>query len=155
MELEILEVPAMTPMQELASMKRRSKELDKQIREAEEEYGIRLLREQKAAIDAEFATKQAEIAPGLAYSEDRFLTALKRKGDSYREGNLKMIRYSRTTRNVLTQKLAAAFPDLLISICKIELSKADALIGKKTMEEYVEKKTTYSYEFVDLTDRPQ
>ncbi len=148
--MEKLIIPAMTAMQELASMKRRSAEIDKQIREAEEAYGIRLLREQKAAIDAEFAAKQAEIAPTLTYSEDKFLLAIKRKGDSYREGKLKMIRTSRTTRNVLTEKFAAAFPDLLKSVCKIELTKADALVGKKTMEQYVEKKMTYSYELVDL-----
>lgn len=147
-----LTLPAMTPVQELASMKRRSAEIEKQISEAEEAYGIKLLREQKAAIDAEFVAKQAEIAPGLAYSEDSFLKAIKRKGDSYREGKLKMIRTSRTARNVLTEKFAAAFPDLLKSVCKIELTKADALVGKKTMEQYVEKKTTYSYELIDMGD---
>jgi len=151
MDAELI-FPAMTPMQELASMKRRSAEIEKQISEAEEAYGIKLLREQKAAIDAEFVAKQAEIAPGLPYSEDSFLKAIKRKGDSYREGKLKMIRTSRTARNVLTEKFAAAFPDLLKSVCKIELTKADALVGKKTMERYVEKKTTYSYELIDMGD---
>jgi hypothetical protein len=141
-----------SPLQELAAMQRRSAEIAQQISEAEEAYGIRLLREQKAEIDAAFSARLGEVAPTLPYGEDRFLKAIKRKGESYREGSLKIIRSSRTTRAVLTEEFAAAFPDLLKSVCKVELTKADALIGKKTMERYVEKKTTYSYELVDLKE---
>jgi hypothetical protein len=151
MEAELI-IPAMTPMQELARMKRRSAEIEKQIREAEEAYGIKLLREQKAMIDQEFSARINEIAPTLPYGEDKFLKTLKRKGESYREGSLKIIRSSRTTRFVLAEKFATAFPQLLPAVSRIELTKADALIGKKTMEEYVEKKMTYSYELIDLQE---
>lgn len=140
-----------SPLQELAAMRRRSDELQAQITEAEEAYGIRLLREQKAEIDATFSARLGEIAPTLLYEEDKFLKALKKKGESYREGSLKIVRTSRTTRAVLAEKFAAAFPQLLPVVSRIELTKADALVGKKTMEAYVEKKTTYSYEFQDMS----
>jgi len=145
------EIPMGSPLQELAAMKRRSSELQAQISEAEEAYGIRLLREQKADVDAEFSARLSEVAPTLSYGEDKFLKALKRKGESYREGSLKIVRTSRTTRTVLAEKFAAAFPQLLPVVSRIELTKADALVGKKTMEQYVEKKTTYSYEFQDMS----
>lgn len=150
MAASISEEIQVSPLQELAAMKRRSNELQVQISEAEEAYGIRLLREQKMEADAVFSAKLNEVAPVLPYGEDKFLKALKKRGESYREGSLKIVRTSRTTRSVMTEKFAAAFPQLLPVVSRIELTKADALVGKKTMEEYVEKKTIYSYEFQDL-----
>lgn len=115
-----------------------------------ETRSIKAMREQRAIKAMEYEQELARIAPGLQYGEDKFLMALKKKGESFREGNVKIIRSSRTTRAVLTEKFAAKFPDLLAKVCKVELTKADALVGKKTMDDFVEKKTTYSYEVLDM-----
>jgi hypothetical protein len=149
--IEILVVPVQTPLQRLADVRAKATAIGNQITEAERENGISLLREQQAACQAEYVMLLDEIAPTLVYSDDKFLKAIKKKGDSYREGNLKMVRSARTTRTVLMEKFAADFPQLLPKVCKIELTKADALIGKGSMEKYVEKKTTYSYELYDMT----
>ena len=150
MHVEELNIPAMTPIQQLGALQSQIKDFDEQIDAMEQVYGISLLREQRAARQAEYESLKNEIAPGLPYSEDTFLKAINKKGDSYREGGFKMIRTSRTVRNVLTEKFVEAFPDLLKSVCKIELTKADALVGKTTMERYTERKTTYSYELINM-----
>lgn len=139
-----------SPVQNLAAMYRGLKALDEQISQAEIAFGLKAMREQRAIKAVEYEQALARIAPGLQYGEDKFLLALKKNGESYREGNVKIMRSSRTTRAVLTEKFAATFPDLLAKVCKIELTKADALVGKKTMDDFVEKKTTYSYEVMDM-----
>ena len=161
------EIQAGSPLQELAAMRRRSDELEAQITEAEEAYGIRLLREQKAQMELDFTTRLAEIGPTLSYGEDKFLKALKKKGESHREGGLRVIRTSRTTRIVRVGEFVRAFPGLirsrlenqnmtdeaamrllLESGSKIELTKIDALVGKATVKNYCDEKVSYSYEFV-------
>jgi hypothetical protein len=146
-QLETIEV---SPVQNLAAMHRGLKALDEQIAQAEIAFGLKAMREQRAIKAVEYEQELARIAPGLEYGEDKFLKALKKKGESYREGNVKIMRSSRTTRAVLTEKFVATFPDLLAKVCKVELAKADALVGKKTMDDFVEKKTTYSYEVLDM-----
>ncbi|MCK9571081.1 hypothetical protein M0R72_19185 [Candidatus Pacearchaeota archaeon] len=139
-----------SPIQNLAVMHRALKALDDQIAEAEVTFGLKSMREQRAQKAQEYEEELARIAPGLPYGEDKFLKALKKKGESYREGSIKIMRSATTRRTVLTDKFAAAFPDLLKSVCKVELTKADALIGKKTMDDFVEKVTTYRYEVMDM-----
>lgn len=148
MQTEIISV---SPIQNLAAMHRGLKALDDQIAEAEATLGLKAMREKRAQMAVEYEAELTRIAPGLPYGEDKFLKALKKKGESYREGNVKIMRSATTRRTVLTDKFAAAFPDLLPSVCKIELTKADALVGKKTMDAYVEKTTTYRYEVVDMS----
>jgi hypothetical protein len=108
------------------------------------------MREKRNELAHEFETELSRIAPTLEYGEDAFLKALKKKGESYREGSAKIMRTSTTRRTVLIEKFVATFPDLVKSVCKIELSKADALVGKTTMDAFVEKETTYRYEYVDM-----
>ena len=165
------EVPAGSALQELAAMKRRSDELEAQITEAEEAYGIRLLREQKAQVDADFSARLAEIGPTLSYGEDKFLKALKKKGESYREGGLRIIRTARTNRIVRAKDFVTAFPGLirsrlenpdmtveaalrllLESGCKIELTKIDGMVGKATVKSYCDEKVSYSYEFLSMPE---
>jgi hypothetical protein len=165
------EIRAASPLQELAAMRRRSDELDRQIAEAEEAYGIRLLREQKALVDADFSARLAEVAPTLSYGEDKFLKALKKKGESHREGGLRIIRTSRTARVVRVGEFVRAFPGLirarlenqnmtdeaamrllLESGSKIELTKIDALVGKATVKSYCDEKVSYSYEFLSMPE---
>lgn len=168
------EIRAASPLQELAAMKRRSDELEAQITEAEEAYGIRLLREQKAQVELDFTARLAEIGPTLSYGEDKFLKALKKKGESHREGGLRIIRTSRTSRAVRAKDFIAAFPDLirarlenpemtveaalkllLESGSKIELTKIDALVGKATVKNYCDEKVSYSYEFLSMPENMQ
>ena len=139
-----------SPVQTLAAMHRGIRDLDRQIAEAEEAAGIREMRQQRAEMSCRYEEELSRIAPSLEYSEDKFLKALKKKGESFREGKIKIMRTSRTVRTVLTEKFAATFPDLLKSCCKVELTKADALVGKKTMDAFVEKTTSYRYELVDM-----
>jgi hypothetical protein len=146
-KLETLEV---SPVQNLMAMHRGLNTLDSQIAEAEETFGIKAMKDRRSQLALEYSEELDRIAPVLEYSEDKFLKALKKKGESYREGSIKIMRTSRTIRNVLTEKFATAFPDLLKSVCKIELTKADALVGKKTMDAFVTKETTYRYEVVDM-----
>lgn len=144
------ETIAVSPIQNLAAMHRGLKSLDAQIAEAEETFGIKAMREKRASLAVEYEDELSRIAPSLPYGEDKFLKALKKKGESFREGKIKIMRSATTRRTVLTDKFAAAFPDLLKSVCKIELTKADALVGRKTMDAFVEKTTTYRYELVDM-----
>lgn len=145
-----IETIVVSPLQNLAAMHRGLRDLDRQIAEAEETFGIKALREKRASLSVEYEEELSRIAPSLEYGEDKFLKALKKKGESFREGKIKIMRTSRTVRSVLTEKFAKTFPDLLPKVCKIELTKADALIGKKTMEQFCEKSTTYRYELVDM-----
>lgn len=147
--LETLSLPS-SPLQQLAQLQEQIEDLDTQIAEAEETYGIRRLRETREKKQAAFLAELERIVPTLQFSEDRFLKSLKKRGDSFKDGAWKLVRTSRTTRTVLMDKFADAFPDLLRKVAKIELTKADALVGKKTMESYVDKKISYSYELVDL-----
>lgn len=140
-----------SPIQNLAAMHRSLKALDEQIAEAEATLGLKAMREKRSQMSVEYEDELARIAPSLPYGEDKFLKALKKKGESYREGDVKIMRSATTRRTVLTDKFAEAFPDLLKSVCKIELTKADALVGKKTMDDFVKKMTTYRYEVVDMS----
>lgn len=149
-------------------MKRRSDELQSQITEAEEAYGITLLRQQKAQLDLDFSALLGEVAPKLTYGEDKFLKAAKKKGESYKEGTIRIIRTSRTNRIVRAKDFVTAFPGLIRSRlenpdmtveaalrllietgCKIELTKIDGMVGKATMKNYCDEKKSYSYEFLD------
>lgn len=145
-----METIVISPIQNLATMHRGLRALDRQIAEAEEAFGIKALREKRASLSVEYEEELSRIAPSLEYGEDKFLKALKKKGESFREGKIKIMRTSRTVRSVLTEKFAKTFPDILPKVCKIELTKADALVGKKTMEQFCEKSTTYRYELVDM-----
>jgi len=145
------ETVQVSPLQNLAAMHRSLRALDEQIAEAEATLGLKAMRERRSQMAVEYEDELARIAPALPYGEDKFLRALKKKGESYREGNVKIMRSATTRRTVLTDKFAEAFPDLLKSVCKIELTKADALVGKKTMDQFVEKTTTYRYEVVDMS----
>jgi len=150
-QMEVLIMPPSTPLRDLAAIKSRIEELDREIKETELACGITRLKEQRALKQQEYDTLLAEIVPTLTFTEDRFLKALKKKGDSYREGALKLIRHPTVRRKILLDKFLDAFPsDIIRKCCKIELTKADNLVGKDTMEDFVEKETTYSYELVSL-----
>ena len=150
--LEEIAFPELTPLQKLAAIQAQIDDFDKQIEHDKQIYGIKLLEKYRADRQAEYDNLLAEIVPTVTFGEDKFLKALKKKGDSYKEGSLKLIRHSTTRRKVLLDKFLATFPfEIVKRCCKIELTRADKAIGKDTMDDFVTKETTYDYELLDMT----
>ena len=143
--------PELTPLQKLAAILAQIEDFDKQIEHDKQIYGIKLLEQAREDRQKEYDTLIEQIVPTLEFKEDKFLKALKKKGDSYMEGSLKLIRHSTTRRKVLLDKFLATFPyDIVKRCCKIELGKADKAVGSDTMDDFVEKEISYSYELQDL-----
>ena len=144
----------LTPLQQLAAIRAQIEDFDKQIEHDKQIYGIKLLEKDREDRQKEYDTLIEQIVPTLEFTEDRFLKALKKKGDSYKEGSLKLIRHSTTRRKVLLDKFLATFPyEVVKRCCKIELMRADKAIGMDTMDDFVEKEVSYSYELLDMTKR--
>ena len=99
-----------SPIQNLAAMHRSLRAQDKQIAQMEIDMGITAMKQRRSEIAAEYEVELARIAPTLEYAEDKFLRAMKKRGESYREGNVKIMRTSRTIRNVLTEKFCGHIP---------------------------------------------
>ena len=151
MEQETVIIPELTPLQRLAAVKAQIEDFNKQIEQDKLLYGIKLLEQNRDARQKEYNDLLDQIVPTLEFSEDKFLKALKKKGESYREGSLKLVRNTTTRRKVLLDKFLATFPyDIVKRCCKIELGKADKAVGSDTMDDFVEKEISYSYELQDL-----
>lgn len=131
---ETIQVQPMTAMQRFALAQKTIASLKKEQEKWKKESELAL----------------SEVLEVATFSDDKFLIALGKRGESYREGNLKIQRTPRTIRTVLIEKFAAKFPDLLPKVCTIGLEKADGLMGKETMKDFVEEKTTYQYKVVDM-----
>jgi len=145
-------LPPLTPLAQLAAIQAQIEDFDKQIEHDKQIYGIKLLEQARADRQAEYDALMEQIVPTLEFKEDKFLKALKKKGDSYNEGSLKLIRHSTTRRKVLLDKFLATFPyEIVKRCCKIELTRADKAIGKDTMDDFVEKEVSYSYELLNMT----
>jgi hypothetical protein len=153
--VEEIVVSPLTDLQKLADLKAKIRDFDIEIDLAEQMYGIDELRKAKDARQAEYDSLMKQVAAKVQFSEDKFLASLKRKADSYREGNLKLVRSIRTTRTIITEKFVEKFPDLALKICTIPVTKAEALVGKKNLEAYCTHATTYSYELQDLEEMRQ
>ena len=144
--------PELTPLQKLAAIQAQIEDFDKQIEHDKQIYGIKLLEKYRADRQAEYDALMEQTVPTLEFKEDKFLKALKKKGDSYNEGSLKLIRHSTTRRKVLLDKFLDTFPfEIVKRCCKIELTLADRAVGKDTMDEFVDKEVSYSYELLDMT----
>ena len=144
--------PELTPLQQLAAIRAQIDDFNVQIEHDKQIFGIKLLEKARDDRQKEYDNLLAQTVPTLEFTEDRFLKALKKKGDSYKEGSLKLIRHSTTRRKVLLDKFLATFPyDIVKRCCKIELTKADKAVGKDSMDQFVTKETTYDYELLDLT----
>jgi len=145
-------LPPLTPLAQLAAIRAQIEDFDKQIEHDKQIYGIKLLEQYRADRQAEYDALMEQTVPTLEFKEDKFLKALKKKGDSYNEGSLKLIRHSTTRRKVLLDKFLATFPyEIVKRCCKIELTRADKAIGKDTMDDFVEKEVSYSYELLNMT----
>ncbi len=145
-------LPPLTPLAQLAAIQAQIDDFNVQIEHDKQIYGIKLLEQARADRQKEYDNLLAQTVPTLEFTEDRFLKAIKKKGDSYKEGPLKLVRRSTTRRKVLLDKFLDTFPyDIVKRCCKIELTRADKAIGKDTMDDFVTKETTYDYELLDMT----
>ena len=142
-----------TDLQRLAELNAQVEDFNREITEAEAIYGIKLLKEHRDLRMQEYKELLDKIVGQVQFSEDRFLKAIKKKGDSYREGSLKLVRYSRTVRSVDPKRFITSYPDLelLAKVCKVEVGKAEIMIGKRELDPMCDKNVTYSYEVFDLS----
>lgn len=135
--MESIEIPILSDMERLSIAQARLAELKAEQKKWQEEY--------EATLSA--------ILDKATFAEDKFLATLKKKGDSYREGDYKLLRIAKVTRKIDAKKFAATFPEIAASICSIPVGKAETLVGKANLDAFCEHATTYSYEVVDMRNR--
>ena len=119
-----------------------------------------MAQERVAALKAELKEWQAtydsnllEILRTAEFSEDRFLKTIKRKGESYREGNVKLIRSPRIQRTIRRDDFIMTFPEVFNRIAKVPLQQAEAAIGRDALDDLCDMTISYSYQAVDM--RPE
>ena len=131
---EAIQVSDMTPMQQLLMAQERISALKAELKEWQESYDSNLL----------------EILRTAEFSEDRFLKTIKRNGESYREGDVKLIRSPRTQRIIRRDDFIMTHPEIFNRIAKIPLQQAEAAIGRDALDGLCDKTISYSYEAVDM-----
>lgn len=132
--MEALNLSQMSDMERLALAQECLASLKAEAKQWQDEYDSCLERVLKTAV----------------FKEDKFLQAIKRKGDSYREGNLKLIRKPTTRRTVRRDEFVAAYPDIFLRIGTVPIREAEATIGKGALDAICDRQTAYSYELIDL-----
>ena len=142
-----------SPVHRAGLLSRDIKALEAQISEAEKAMGIDRMKADLAAKKQAYDVELRTAAEGLRFTEDHFLKALKKRGDSYQEGDFKVIRSSRTQREIRVAEFLKAFPlTVLLKCVKVGLTDADRALGKDVVEKYADKKVTYSYEIMDMAE---
>ena len=134
---EAIQVSDMTPMQQLLMAQERISALKAELKAWQESFDQNLL----------------EILRTAEFSEDRFLKTIKRNGESYREGNVKLIRSPRVQRTIRRDDFIMTFPEVFNRIAKVPLQQAEAAIGRDVLDGLCDKTISYSYEAVDM--RPE
>ena len=124
-------------MQQLLMAQERIKALKAELKEWQASYDSNLL----------------EILRTAEFSEDRFLQALKRKGESYREGDIKLIRSPRIQRTIRRDDFIMSHPAVFNRIAKIPLQQAEAALGRDALDGLCDMTISYSYQAVDM--RPE
>lgn len=154
-QIETVEIPPMTDMQRLCALRREILTIESGIAAAEAACGINTLRKRLAEKDSEFSVLLAAVSRRVVFSEDKFLKAIKKRGESYREGDGKIIRTSTTRRSIDRARFVAAHKDLALAICTIPIKAAEEAIGKRALDAFCEKNTTYSYQFTDMSEHSE
>lgn len=90
-----------------------------------------------------------EACNQAVFSEDPFLRSVKVKGDSYKEGPLKIIRHIKDTRTLNQSAFQQQYPEEFKKIAKVELGKADNEVGKNKVNELCNIARSYTFEFYD------
>ena len=78
-------LPPLTPLAQLAAIQAQIDDFNVQIEHDKQIYGIKLLEQARADRQKEYDNLLAQTVPTLEFTEDRFLKAIKKKGDSYKE----------------------------------------------------------------------
>jgi len=125
-------------MQSLLMAQERIKALKAELKEWQESY------------DSHLAT----VLEAATFAEDRFLQALKRKGESYREGDIKLIRSPRIQRTIRRDDFIMTHPTVFNRIAKIPLQQAEAAIGKDALDSLCDTTISYSYQAISL-EKPE
>ena len=97
-----------------------------------------------------FDSSHSAVLETATFAEDRFLQALKRKGESYREGDIKLIRSPRTQRTIRRDDFIMAYPTVYNRIAKIPLQQAEAAIGREALDSLCDTTISYSYQAVSM-----
>ncbi len=121
-------------MQSLLMAQERIKALKAELKEWQESY------------DSHLAT----VLETATFAEDRFLQALKRKGESYREGDIKLIRSPRIQRTIRRDDFIMTHPTVFNRIAKIPLQQAEAAIGREALDSLCDTTISYSYQAVSM-----
>ena len=121
-------------MQDLLIAQERIKALKAELKEWQASYDKTLL----------------EVLRVAEFSEDRFLLATNHKGESYREGDIKLIRSPRTQRTIRRDDFIMAYPTVYNRIAKIPLQQAEAAIGREALDSLCDTTISYSYQAVSM-----
>jgi len=114
---------------------------------------IKALKAELKEWQASYDKTLLEVLRVAEFSEDRFLKTIKRNGESYREGNVKLIRSPRVQRTIRRDDFIMTFPEVFNRIAKVPLQQAEAAIGRDALDGLCDKTISYSYEAVDM--RPE
>ena len=131
---ETIQVSDLTPMQQLLMAQKRISALKAELKEWQASYDSNLL----------------EILRTAEFSEDRFLKATRRNGESYREGDVKLIRSPRTQRTIRRDDFIMNHPEVFNRIAEIPLQQAEAAIGKDALDSLCDTTISYSYMAIDM-----
>ena len=93
-----------------------------------------------------------EIIDNVEFKPDRFMEAKGLKGDSYREGGLKIIRHIRMDRKLNQTKFKKLYPKEFQKYGEIGLTKADKAIGQDRTNELCVISEKERFEFYDPSD---
>jgi len=144
------EVIQIGPLESLAAIQKKIKSIDSDIASLEVAYGIDKLRKDREDAALKYDVLLKQIVSTVTFHEDQFLKALKKSGDSYREGHWKLLRTPTNKREVRTQAILKVYPDL-IKIASIPVGRSEKIIGETELNKYCTVKTSYAYELQDLS----
>jgi hypothetical protein len=111
---------------------------------------IKALKAELKAWQASYDTALLDVLRTAEFSEDRFLQAIHKRGESYREGEIKLIRSARTQRILRREDFIRAYPLEFNQIAKIPITDAERAIGRDALDGLCDRIISYSYEAVDL-----
>lgn len=120
---------------------------------------IKALKNELKAWQAAYDRRLATVLETATFAEDRFswifrpLTATHHKGESYREGDVKLIRSPRIQRTIRRDDFIMACPEVFNRIAKIPLQQAEAAIGREALDSLCDTTISYSYTAISM-DKP-
>ncbi len=131
---EVVEIPKMPVIKRLALAQDRMTELKKELESWTKEY--------KTALD--------EVLPAATFGPDKFLEALKLKGDGWRADGYMLIRTQKRTRTIRISEFAAKYKDKFEKIATVKIKDAEAAVGKTALDELCDFETSFSYKVVNM-----